>query len=191
MLQASFTLIGTSPISFSAPIQSVRNTGEAHDAFEERTWRERLHVDENGEVFIPPSALKNCLAEVAKYLSETVPGKGKSTYTKHVEAGVLVTDPIRLGIPASSVVGERLFVPSSGKRGDGSRVWKRFPVIPSWRADASLYLLDPILIDKPQKIAEYLQHAGRFIGLGRFRPRNNGFYGRFRVENFKTRKAHE
>jgi hypothetical protein len=27
-----------------------------------------------------------------------------------------------------------------------------------------------------------LEQAGAFIGIGRFRPRNNGFYGRFKVE---------
>jgi hypothetical protein len=27
----------------------------------------------------------------------------------------------------------------------------------------------------------HLHEAGKFIGIGRFRPRNNGFYGRFDV----------
>lgn len=188
MLKCLFTIKGMSPISFSAPIQSKKNTGEAHDAFEERTWRERMHVDTSGEVFIPPTAIKNCLSDVAKYLSESVPGKGKSTYTKHIEAGVLVTDPLPLGVKAADVDGERLFVPSDGKRGGGSRVWKIFPIIREWVASGELYLLDPILIDKPDKIREYLDHAGKFIGLGRFRPRNNGFYGRFVVEWFKAEK---
>jgi hypothetical protein len=30
-----------------------------------------------------------------------------------------------------------------------------------------------------------LEAAGRFIGIGRFRPRNNGRYGRFAVENLR------
>jgi hypothetical protein len=30
--------------------------------------------------------------------------------------------------------------------------------------------------------AEHLTEAGRFIGIGRFRPRSNGYYGRFTVE---------
>ncbi len=60
--------------------------------YEARTWRERLHVTEGGFVFIPPIAFKNCLAEAAKFLGIQIPGKGKSTYTKHFEAGVLVVD---------------------------------------------------------------------------------------------------
>ena len=67
---------------------------EGADAYERRTWRNRMHVNEDGFVFIPPMALKNCLAQVAQHLSETVPGKGKATFTKHFKAGILVTDPM-------------------------------------------------------------------------------------------------
>jgi len=189
MLVCTFGLVGVSPISFSAPVQSQRQVGESSDTFEARTWRERLHVNVDGNVFIPPMAIKNCLSEVAKYLSETVPGKGKSTYTKHFEAGILCVDPVDLNIKAKDVQGERLFVPSDGRRGSGKRVWKTFPTIPEWRGKGTVYVLDPALIDKPEKIEEYLGHAGKFIGLLRFRPRNNGFYGRFIVENFVTHKA--
>jgi len=89
-----------------------------------------------------------------------------------------------LGVKDSDVIGERLFVPADGKRGGGKRVWRTFPTIPDWRAEATIIVLDPIL--KPEKIEEYLKHAGQFIGLGRFRPRNNGFYGRFTIENFRS-----
>jgi hypothetical protein len=183
MIKCTCEIVGVSPFSFSAPVQSKRNTGETPDQFEERTWRERIHADGKGEAFIPPMALKNCLSEVAKYLSESVPGKGKSTYTKHFEAGILVLDPMVLGVKAIDIAGERLFVPSDGKRGGGSRVWKTFPVLRDWSTKATLYIFDPVI--KPEKVLEYLTHAGKFIGMGRFRPRNNGFYGRFTVENFK------
>lgn len=184
MFIAQCTLVGLSPFSFSAPIQSKRNTGEGHDDFESRTWRERIHADPTGQAFISPMALKNCLSEVAKFLSESVPGKGKATFTKHFEAGVMVTDPLMLGIKASEIQGERLFVPADGKRGSGTRVWKTFPVLPTWKTQASIIVHDPIL--KPEKLKEYLEHAGKFIGMGRFRPRNNGYYGRFAVESFKV-----
>lgn len=186
MKRISCTLKGITPLSFSRAIQSKKNTGESHDAFEERTWRERLHTTPDGDVFIPPMALKNCLSEVAKFLSESVPGKGKATYTKHFEAGVLVVEPIMLGIQADDVESETLFVPADGRRGGGSRVWKTFPIIKEWQGDAEIILLDPILVDKTDKVHEYLGHAGKFIGLGRFRPRNNGFYGRFDVLKFNV-----
>ena len=179
------TIEGVSPYSQSKAIQSVKNTGEGHDDFELRTWKERLHVNDAGNVFIPPMAIKNMLSDCARFLSETVSGKGKSTWTKHFEAGIMVIQPADIGVKADSVIGERLFVPSDGKKGGGTRVWKTFPLIKAWKAELEIILLDPMLIDKPQKVEEYLGHAGKFIGLGRFRPRNGGFYGRFKVINFR------
>lgn len=195
MLTIEVDLVGLAPISFNAPVKSTKNTGETHDAFEQRTWRERMHVDNDGHVFIPPMALKNCLSECAKYLSETVPGKGKATYTKHFEAGIMVTTPLDLcngvGKPvvAKTVAPNPVYVPSDGRRGGGSRVWKKFPIVPVWRTHATIHVLDPTLIDKPDKLQEYLTHAGQFIGLGTFRPRHNGYFGRFAIENFKATKG--
>ena len=187
MLKVTVRLTGVSPISFSRAIQSEKDTGESHDHFELRTWQERLHTDEKGMVFIPPMALKNCLSEVAKFLGESVPGKGKATYTKHFEAGLLVVEPINLDVKGKDVKPNKMFVPADGRRGSGKRVWKYFPTLPAgWTGIAEIFVLDPILIGKPEKIEEYLIHAGKFIGLGSFRPRNNGFFGRFEVSEFKA-----
>lgn len=189
MLVCEFDIIGTSPISFSKAITEPKRTGETHDAYEERTWRLRAHADQTGEAFIPPQALKNCLESVARYLSESVPGKGKATYTKHFASGIMVTEPMPLGVKAEHIPPERLHVPSDGKKGGGSRVWKTFPTLPTWKTRAQVYVLDPVLLDKPEMIGRYADHAGKFIGFGRFRPQNGGFYGRFKIANFKTRKV--
>jgi hypothetical protein len=154
---------------------------EGNEAYDMRTWRNRMHVNAAGEVYIPPMALKNCLAEAAKYLSMQIPGKGKSTYTKHFEAGILVVDPMLLGIDASSVTCEALFVPADGRRGSGKRVVRRFPFIPEgWTSEATIHVLDATITR--EVLEAHLREAGSLIGMGRFRPRNNGFYGRFRAE---------
>ena len=189
MKVVTVTIKGASPYSQGRPVQSHKDTGESSDAFEERTWRERMHVRDDGTVFLPPMAIKNCLGDVARYLSESVPGKGKATYTKHFEAGVMIVSEWTMtsdGAPimAAQVQGERLFVPADGKRGSGKRVWRTFPRIYPWEATGEIVLLDPVLIDKLEKVREYLEHAGKFIGIGRFRPRNGGYYGRFEVVKF-------
>lgn len=181
---ARFRIVGKSPISFSKPIEEARRPGEKPDDFEARVWQQRIHSDKDGNVFIPQMALKNCLSEVAKYLSETVKGAGKATYTKHFEAGVMVESPLMLGIKADSITGERLFLPSDGVRGSGKRVWKTYPVVPVWETNATVLVCDPVI--QPDKLEEYATHAGKFIGMGRWRPRNNGLYGRFGIEDFKA-----
>ncbi len=148
--------------------------------YEERTWMYRLHADEKG-VFIPPMAFKNCISEAAKFLGEQIPGKGKSTWTKHFEAGILVVEKIHLGMQRADVSHEWLFVPADGVRGSGKRVNKCFPVIHSWEAAVPFLVINNLITEDVFK--HHLEQAGSLIGIGRFRPRNNGYYGRFTVED--------
>jgi hypothetical protein len=185
-VEAVLRSVPGSPISFSKALQSPRGTGEGHDDYDTRVWRERMHTNEGGEVFIPPMAFKLCLEDCARFLSESVPGKGKATFTKHFEAGVMCMEPGMLGVNAEDVAVERLYVPSDGKKGGSTRVWRNFPRIDNWETEVTYYVFDPMLITKEEKIKEYLVHAGKFIGLGRFRPRRGGWYGRFTVESFET-----
>lgn len=181
---------GSAPLSQGAAFKSERLTNEPHADYDARCWREHLHVDKDGNVFIPATAMKNCLSEIAKYLSKPVPGKGKATFTKHFEAGVVVADDAVVHdtgnkpVKADAVEGEDVYVPSDGQRGGSSRVWKRFPKIPTgWRAMFTILLLDDTI--NQAVFEEHIGYAGRYIGLGRFRPRNNGMYGRFEVKEIK------
>ena len=130
-------------------------------------------------MFIPPMAFKNCLSEVAKFLGIQIPGKGKATYTKHFEAGILVIDSAYIGIHKDDVVCENLFLPSDGVRGSGKRVVKSYPLIPEWECRVVVYVTDDTISEDVFRY--HLEQAGTFIGVGRFRPRQNGYYGRFTV----------
>lgn len=184
MRTAIVELESISPYSQSKMIDpDTKAQKESHRDFEARAWRERLHADAEGHVVIPPMAFKNCVSEVAKYLSVQIPGKGKATYTKHFEAGILVVEGITLPDTKAGVSGEWLHVPSDGKRGGGKRVLKCFPVIPKWAGVVTFHVLDDTIT--PEVFEQHLREAGNFIGIGRFRPRNNGYYGRFRVVSIK------
>lgn len=173
-------LVSISPYSQSRAHFTAKHNQELAKDYEARTWRGRMHTTEDGHVFIPPMAFKNSLSEAAKFLSMQIPGKNKSTYTKHFEAGVLVFDPLVLPILAKDVHGEWLFVPSDGKRGGGSRVERCFPLIRAWEGQVTYHILDDTITQ--DVFARHLTVSGGLIGIGRFRPRNNGFYGRFEVK---------
>lgn len=177
MHTATVSITGLTPYSSSRHYYADKLNKESARDYESRTWRERLHYNDVGEVYIPSMAFKNCLSDVAKYLSVQIPGKGKATYRKHIEAGVMVLDPLMLGIKKDDVVGEWVFVPSDGVRGSGKRVDKCFPKIAAWGGELQLTILDDTVTRDVLEM--HLKEAGRFIGVGRFRPRNNGFYGRF------------
>lgn len=183
MHTAVVKLKSISPYSQSRYHSTDKLNKEIPRDYENRTWRDRLHTNKDGNVYIPPMCFKNALSEAAKYLSIQIPGKGKATYTKHFEAGVLVMEPLVLPIKKDKVDGEWFFVPSDGRRGGGSRVEKCFPVIHEWEGDVTFHILDDTITE--DVFLKHLEGAGQFIGVGRFRPRNNGFYGRFSVEKVK------
>ena len=180
MKQVVAVLKSVSPYSQSRFHNEQKFEKETHEDYEKRTWKKRMHINEDGKIFIPPMVFKNCLSECAKYLAQ-IPGKGKTTYTKHFEAGVMVIDPLTLDITDADILGEWLHVPSDGRRGGTKRVLKCFPYVPSWKGDVTFHIFDEIITESVFKY--HLEQAGKFIGIGRFRPRNNGFYGRFLVED--------
>ena len=171
------TIKGISVYSQSKHHETPKLDRELPDEYELRTWREKTHTNEAGNIIIPPTAFKNGLSATAKFLG--LKYSGQKTYTKHFESGILVIDPLVLPMLKDDVQSERLFVPSGGERGGGKRVWKNFPVIPEWGGDIVVYVLDNIITKKVFDL--HLEAMGKFVGLGRFRPANNGYYGRFEV----------
>jgi hypothetical protein len=181
------SLESISPLSFSRHYRVEKLQKESPSDYETRTWPERMHVDDNGIVYIPPMAFKLCITAAASFLSMKIPGKRNATFTKHFTAGILVLEALSLGIHKKDVKGEWLFVPSDGKRGGSSRVDKCFPLIPQWSGDVTFHVLDRTITE--EVFEEHIREAGNFIGLGRFRPANNGFYGRFKVNKFAWKES--
>lgn len=174
------------PYSQSRMHDTPKLDKENHDDYEKRTWREKSHYDaETREIFIPPMAFKQCLDETAKYLSLQIPGKGKATYTKHFLSGLLVMDKLGLGITVDKVDGEWINANSDGVRGSGKRVKRCFPVVQKWEGDVDFYLLDDTITK--EVFEDVLRQSGQFKGIGRFRPANGGFYGRYETVSTKWR----
>lgn len=216
MKTATVTLRSLAPYSQSRPHCVPKLPKETADAHEARTWHYRCHATSGGQVVIPAMGLRNCLSEAAKYLSLQIPGKGKATYTKHFESGLLITEdiflcdhegnrvvvPSELGrrkalamspakatedheaenyeVPVNEVWGDWIFTPADGVPGSGKRVWKCYPIITQWRGTVDVAIVDETITEDIFK--QVLEQAGLLIGLGRFRVRNRGTYGRFLVE---------
>ncbi len=181
---ATVRLKSASPYAQGRYHETPKLESENHTDYEVRVWREKAHVMDHGpdlgRVYIPPMQFKNCLAEAAKYLGIQIPLKGKSTYTKHFEAGVLVIDPMVLPIQKEELKSITLFVPSDGMRGGSRRVNKTFPIIHDWAGTVSFHILDETITK--DVFLKHLDQAGKFVGIGAFRVRNNGLFGRFSVE---------
>lgn len=161
---------------------TAKNSKELPDAYERRTWQERMHYDpETKEVFIPALAFSNSIKEAAKYISMSVPGKARSTYTKHFDAGVMVLDEVMTGRTIDQAVEKQMFVPSNGQRGGGTRVMKSYPILmPPLEVEVTYQIMDDLIT--AEVFAAHLQQAGNLIGVGSFRIRNSGVFGRFQVQ---------
>ena len=186
---ATASLESTSPYSQSRKHSVEKKDKESHDAYEKRTWRDRMHATADGQIFIPPMAFKFCIATAAKYLRMRIPGKDRSEFGKHFQSGVLVTEGLPLNYFKNEVEGEWLSLHANGKRGSGSRVDRCMPRIPEWSGDVRFLVLDDIITE--EVFEKHLREAGSFIGIGRFRPENGGFYGRFKVNDLKWSSTEE
>jgi hypothetical protein len=93
---------------------------------------------------------------------------------------VLVTQRLPLKLKVKDVLPEKLYVPSDGRRGGTKRVYKYFPIIPEWVGAVTYMIFDDIITEDVFK--QVLDASGKLIGIGRFRPRNMGYYGTFKID---------
>lgn len=183
---ATVHFTGLSPYSSSAPIRTPRG-GLTPDAHEEKFWRERINVNADGFAVFPAMAFKNGLTAAAK--GKQMKLVGRKTYIDAITAGIFNMEDVLIEpkIAFADVPFERRFVPPDGKRGGSSRVWKNFPILHAWGGSVQIFVLD--LRINERVLTEHLEFFGKFVGLGRFRPESNGYYGRFRIDNIEWQEV--
>jgi hypothetical protein len=180
MKTATAQIEGISVLQQGRYHKTEKREKESADDYERRTWKERLHTDEDGFVFIPPMAFKKSIETAAKYLSIAIPGRGKALYTKHFKSGILVPEAVPLGVHKDDVDGVWVLGNSQGRAGAaGPRVEKCFPTLRQWAGTVVFLILDEIITE--EVFNRCLIEAGNMIGIGVFRPENGGYHGRFKV----------
>jgi hypothetical protein len=175
-------LESTAPYSQSRKHDTPKLEKESADAHEQRTWREKCTTNDAGEIVIPAMGFKQALDAVAKRLGDQIPGKGKATYTKHFKGGVICESDVAIGWQKATVPSITISSNSDGVRGSGKRVNRTFPQVPKWKGSATFAILDDTITKSV--FERHLIEAGRFVGIGRFRPENGGLNGRFRPVKF-------
>jgi hypothetical protein len=183
MRSVRVTIQSVTPYSQSRQHETPKIKGETNDEHEKRTWREKCNVDANNNIVVPAMAFKQCLDAAAKKMGMQIPGKGKSTYTKYFSADVICDADVKLPIKKDQVDSVRISANVDGVRGSGKRVWKTFPVIPTWTAAAEFTILDDVV--SREVFEETFKVAAGSIGIGRFRPEKGGLNGRFKPVKFE------
>jgi len=172
---------GLTPYSQSRALHSVKNPDEEYDTFDTRIWPEHIHADENDQVVIPAVAILQGLAKAASYLGKggDLKKKANATWAENFRCGLAIARSPELETKKEARP-ERCYCHANGQRSSGTRVWRTFPIWDEWKSSVLVHILDDsIPEDIFTKVAEA---AGLFIGIGRYRPENGGYLGRFTVK---------
>jgi len=182
---ATVEITGLTPYSQSMAYTSERKSEETHDDFDRRAWPEHLHIDDEGKVFIPAVAILQGMASAASYLGKggNLKKQGSSTWAQNFNCGLAISRGPSINRTEKDARPERVYCNSDGKRGSGKRVWRTFPVFDEWATTLTIHILDDTI---PEEIfRKVLEAFGLFIGMGRYRPQNGGYLGRFVVKGCK------
>jgi hypothetical protein len=168
MRQVTVKVEGITPYSASRFFEEALEKGETKDAHERRRWREKVHADEDGRVYIPGVAFKMCLDVAVSKANEKIKGKGQQTYTGLFKSSVTAMSDMRLGIKIDDMKAISIYANADGKRGSGTRVTRWFPIIPNWGGMIEFGIFDDTI--PPEKFEEFFTKAGLVAGVGRGRP---------------------
>jgi hypothetical protein len=130
-------------------------------------WEGALYKMEDGTVYQPSDHIENSLVKAASNFQIT--GRGKKTYKDLVKAAIII-DPVF--IPHKF---QKFDIDRRAVRVGRSRVIRQRPCFHQWQLCFELQITEEQLPGKVVK--EILDYAGRYVGIGDFRPK----FGRFHV----------
>ena len=176
------TIEGTTPILFNR-FRDVAIEGKSKKrtgAMAESDIEDKLYQDDNGKTQIPSVYLKNCITEASKQFK--IVGKGKSTYSKLVASTVDI-EPFMIDLKAGKY---EIFRISAVNPMTGGRMMVERPRYTKWGASFEIIINDPAV--PVSVVQEILEHAGKYVGIGDWRPQKKGMHGKFAISEFKKEK---
>jgi hypothetical protein len=149
--------------------KTTKKTG-AKDYSEE--WKKSMYFDDKLGIYQPAIHIEGAMIKAATNFQVT--GKGKKTYKDLFKSAVFCS-------PEKILHNKRDpdFIHKALVRVNGGGVERLRPAFKDWYLEFNIQVLDE-QIDK-DVVNQVLTHAGRFVGIGDFRPR----FGRFAIERFE------
>lgn len=176
------TIQGISPLLMNKPSALIG------DISKERTQKEvsprelasQKLYEIDGQLYQPETHIKGALVEAGK--DQKVVGKGKSTYSKIVGYAVEINPFEIVHKKQDWKVYSVLAVNPSTK---GRNLLHR-PMLNEWELDFSVTFDDEQI--SATVLKEIFDRAGKFVGLGDWRPAKKGRFGKFQVTSWKEAK---
>lgn len=144
-------------------------------------WRSALYWDDQLGIVQPATHLEGALIKAAT--SFIIPGRGKKSYKDLFRSAIFVTpDYLSHGLkgtPEKLVEQGKIAIDRRLVRVNNSGVERLRPMLKDWSLEFTIEIHDEQI--SKDTVKQILDHAGRYIGIGDFRPK----YGRFSVVSFK------
>lgn len=148
---------------------------ERPDVNQEDLIRAEFHAYRNseGKLFLPSEHLRIAFINGGGYLKSKVGVRTKSM--KSIIAAVLIVSPEEILMPEYDLIDKRSAVNKNIK----GRVMVIRPKWLTWKAEFEM-ILDNGTLTK-EMLTELITVTGNYVGIGSYRPTNNGYFGRFKL----------
>ena len=176
------TIQGITPLLMNRPSALIGDISKERVQTEKTPEQQASNklYENDGKLYQPSTHIKGALVDAGK--AQKVVGKGKATYSKIVGYAVEIEPYEIVHKKQKWIVNSVLAVNPSTK---GRNLLHR-PMLKDWELDFQ------VVFDEEQIPAsilkEVFERAGRFSGLGDWRPNKKGTFGKFQVTSWKEKK---
>lgn len=170
-------LIQNKPEEYGFDVQWVEKS--ASTEYDKEALK-KVYRDSEGKIYQPSEHIERALIDAGKKLK--VKGSGKATYSK-LFGSMISVEPFELvhEIQDFEIFKKLVVIPSTK-----GRVMRYRPMFKNWKLSFNLFGEDEL---PASALKEALEIAGKFEGIGDWRPAKKGKFGKFMVTSFQEVKT--
>lgn len=142
----------------------------------EKEALKKIYADAEGNIYQPGTHIERAMIEAGKKIK--MKGAGKSNYSKFMGSMVSIEHEEVLHQNTNYEIHKALVVIPTTK----GRIMRYRPVFKKWALVFNILAEDEI---PSAVIKECLEIAGKYVGIGDWRPEKKGKFGKFQVTEFK------
>jgi len=173
-------IVGTTPLlqhKFNGDLPEPKAKKKAETSKENKV-EDTLYMLPDGKIYQPADCIKQALIEAGKAFKV---GRKNLSQTA---ASFLRVQPEAIIHANQKWITDRRAVVIPSTRG---RVMRNRGRLDEWALRFKIQTMDENELNA-DKIESLLEHAGKYVGIGDYRPQKKGMYGTFRIQTFKEAK---
>lgn len=140
-----------------------------------------MYLDDKNKPYMPGEHLRGSFINAGAFIKSKVGNSKKSM--KNVVAGMFYIKPEQIPLPEKDWIIDKR---SAVNRNIKARIITIRPKWEKWEVTFTLEVDNDTITD--QTVKKIIEYAGQYVGIGSFRPQNNGMFGRFNIVKFENIK---